>query len=215
MSLTVGQRLHIARESKGLSLQDVAHSTRIPVPRLRDLEQDTYTTFGSLTYARSFLQDYSKLMGVDAHEVLEEMHTPPLGGTPDYKYLLQSFGTWTRKGSRDAAAPAMARGRSFGMVAGICAALLVFGMGILLGSAILGGDHKAPSKGQGAPLEEVRSARPAPLPETQSPSFAAPVALPPPVEAQPAAPFKRPNVAPGTILKALPVEEPKNTKAKR
>src|ERR1700712_2785384 len=99
MTITLGHRLRLARESKGLSLQDIAHQTRIPVPRLRDLEEDTYTTFGSLTYARTFLKDYSHLMGVDAHEVLEEMHAPPLGGAQDYRYLVQTYGTWTRNGS--------------------------------------------------------------------------------------------------------------------
>jgi cytoskeleton protein RodZ len=225
MTLTVGQRLHIARESKGLSLQDVSHSTRIPVPRLRDLEEDTYTSFGSLTYARNFLKDYSRLMEVNADEVLDQMHSPALGGTRDYQYLLKNYGTWTRSSTRASRehAPSMARSGSMGLMAGICAALLVFGMGMLLGAAFLGGEHK--TTGQAPPVPETemtRRAQPAPLPETQVASFSsAPVQEAAPVPAAvPAAgakaevPFKRPNVAPGVILKALPVEEPKPAKAK-
>jgi len=245
MTLTLGQRLHIARESKGLSLQDVSHSTRIPVPRLRDLEEDTYTSFGSLTYARNFLKDYSKMMEVDADEVLDQMHAPPLGGTRDYQYLLKNYGTWTRRASRNASyesAPSMARGGSMGVMAGICAALLVFGMGMLLGAAFLGGEHKpVPQQAQVDP-EVTRKAEPAPQPETHVVPFSSPqpdvqslpvapvpapvlkpvneghkgevYTVPPGGPTKMEAPFKRPNLAPGVIPKALPVEEPK-PKAKR
>ncbi len=188
MTLTLGQRLHIARESKGLSLQDVSHSTRIPVPRLRDLEEDTYTSFGSLTYARTFLKDYSKLMGVNADEVLDQMHSPALGGTRDYQYLLKNYGTWTRSSTRASRdhAPSMARSGSMGLMAGICAALLVFGMGMLLGAAFLQVPTTSlPARTQAAPETEMtRRAQPAPLPETQVASFSsAPVQEAAPVPA--------------------------------
>jgi cytoskeletal protein RodZ len=226
MTLTVGQRLHIARESKGLSLQDVAHQTRMPVQRLRDLEEDTYTTFGGLTYARTFLKDYSQLMGVDAHAVLDELHAPPLGGVNDYRYLVQSFGKWTRNRSSFSYArdnnntSVMTKGRSMGLMAGICGAVMLIGVGMLVGAAMVG-EHKT-----AAPppvMEEVRTARPAPLPETQSPSFATPAAqaVPQalPVEdggkAQPQT-FKKPKIAPGVIPKALPVVDvPKGSKPQR
>jgi cytoskeletal protein RodZ len=236
MTLTLGQRLHIARESKGLSLQDVSHTTRIPVPRLRDLEEDTYTSFGSLTYTKNFLKDYSKLLEVDASEVLDQMHAPALGGARDYQYLLKNYGTWTRRSpSRPSSsydsAPSMARSGSMGVMAGICAALLVFGMGMLLGAAFLGGEHKPAPQAQ-TDQEVTRRAEPAPQPETHVVPFSTPApdlqslpASPAPTQAarpvsadkkdaKGEAPFKRPNLAPGVIPKALPVEEPK-AKSKR
>jgi cytoskeletal protein RodZ len=230
MTLSVGQRLHIARESKGLTLQDVSHQTRIPVARLRDLEDDTYTTFGSLTYARTFLKDYSGLMGVDAHEVLEEMHAPPLGGANSYKYLVQNYGTWTRKRSSSAThvrTPIMAKSGSMGLVAALCGAVLLVGMGVLLGATLV--NHKTPAPAP-AYAEEVRAASPAPLPETQSIPFTGAAQVPSAPEPTVALtvggdktnktpeqtpPPKKLKLAPGEIPKALPVIEPKSSKAQR
>jgi hypothetical protein len=177
-------------------------------------------------------------MEVDASEILEQMHSPPLGGTRDYQYLLRNYGTWTRRARRSTSlyesAPSMARSGSMGVMAGICAALLVFGMGMLLGAAFLSGEHKPAPQSQMDP-EVTRRAEPAPQPETHVVPFSSvseeniqslPVApVPAPVaklvtsdkkgdkDSKPEAPFKRPNLAPGVIPKALPVEEPK-TKAK-
>ena len=79
MPPSLGQKLKQAREQLGLSLADVAHKTRIPVPRLHDLEEDNYNTFGSLTYARAFLQTYAGFVGVDANSVTDHMSPT---GTP-------------------------------------------------------------------------------------------------------------------------------------
>ena len=94
MPPSLGQKLKHAREQLGLSLADVAHKTRIPVPRLHDLEEDNYNTFGSLTYARAFLQTYAGFVGVDANPVTDHMSPTPLGGSRDYRYLTESLGRW-------------------------------------------------------------------------------------------------------------------------
>lgn len=218
MTLSIGHRLRIAREGKGLSLPDVAHQTRIPVSRLRDLEEDTYTTFGSLTYARNFLKDYSKLMGVDASEVMEQLHAPPLGGTQDYRYLLQNYGNWFRgrsSASRGATSSSvMPKGGSMGLVAAICAAVMLVGMGMLLGAAFLG-DRKPVTQASLEPPIEIRAAKPAPLPETQVPSFAAPKAVPVEEDRTQPASVSKPKIAPGVIPKALPVDVPKAIKPQR
>ena len=94
MPPSLGQRLKQAREKRELSLADVAHATRIPAQRLDDLESDNYTAFGSLTYARSFLQTYADFLGVDAHAITAQMIQAPLGGARDYRYLVESLGPW-------------------------------------------------------------------------------------------------------------------------
>ena len=90
-------KLKAARESRGLSLADVAHQTRIPVSRLVQLEEGNYAAFGSMAYARSFLRTYSKYLGVDSEEVIRSLPTPVLGGPADYKHLTESFGPWVSK----------------------------------------------------------------------------------------------------------------------
>jgi cytoskeletal protein RodZ len=97
MNLTLGQRLKAAREARGLSLADAAHETRIPAQRLIHLEAENYPSFGSMTYARSFLKLYSDYLDVNAAEVLEELPSAVFGGPQDYRHLVDSFGPWLRE----------------------------------------------------------------------------------------------------------------------
>lgn len=84
----IGEQLHAARESKGLALMDVAHTTRIPLSTLRALEDSDYSVFPSPTYARSFLAQYSEFLDVDAHAWIEAFETGDvLSHSNDYGYL--------------------------------------------------------------------------------------------------------------------------------
>lgn len=98
MQHTLGQSLKAAREARGLTLADAAHETRIPAQRLQNLERDDLASFGSMTYARSFLKLYSDFLGVDAGEVLSDLPSAVLGGRQNYRYLTDSYGPWLRDG---------------------------------------------------------------------------------------------------------------------
>ena len=98
------EKLRTARESRGLSLADVAHVTSIPVSRLSQLEEGNYAAFGSMAYARSFIRTYSKFLDVDADSVIEGLPEPVLGGADDYRHLSQSYGPWINKRSPQLAA---------------------------------------------------------------------------------------------------------------
>ena len=94
MLTPIGQTLKAARESRGLSLLDTSHETRIPVAKLHLLEQDNYAAFGSMTYARAFLRRYSQFLKVDASEILNGLPGGVLGGPRDYRYLIENHGHW-------------------------------------------------------------------------------------------------------------------------
>jgi transcriptional regulator with XRE-family HTH domain len=115
MTTSFGQLLSAAREQRGLSIADAAHETRIPAQRLRYLESGNFAAFGSMTYARSFIRQYSDFLDVDATAMLAELPEGVLGGERDYRYLTRSHGAWLR--DRDAAseritAPSSRRTRS-------------------------------------------------------------------------------------------------------
>lgn len=76
MSPTLGQQLRRARELQYLTLADLAHETRIPASRLRDLENDEYTTFGGVAYVRFSLKAYATRLEVDAEETLARLAPP-------------------------------------------------------------------------------------------------------------------------------------------
>ncbi|BDS08323.1 hypothetical protein NT6N_33630 [Oceaniferula spumae] len=84
----IGEQLRKARESKGLDIRDVAHTTRIPLATLNALEESDYSVFPSPTYARSFLSQYSDYLQVDAHEWVEAFETGDvLSNVNDHEYL--------------------------------------------------------------------------------------------------------------------------------
>ena len=71
----IGEQLQKEREKRDLSLQDVAHEIRIPTGTLRALEENDYSTFSSPAYTKSFLQQYSDYLQIDAHDLLDNFQT--------------------------------------------------------------------------------------------------------------------------------------------
>lgn len=72
MAQTIGETLRKKREQLGWSIEDVAHNTRIHANTIRGLETDDYSVFASTTYAKSFLQLYSRHLEVDAEDALND-----------------------------------------------------------------------------------------------------------------------------------------------
>lgn len=74
MAGTIGQQLKEARLAQGLSVEDVTHATRIPVPGVEALESDDFSVFPNGAYSRAFLSLYSRHLGVDASAALASMN---------------------------------------------------------------------------------------------------------------------------------------------
>jgi cytoskeletal protein RodZ len=94
MDAPLSEMLKAAREARGLTLEDAAHATRIPVPRLRQLEAGNYAAFGNMAYARGFIRLYGRYLGVDAEDFVTGLPDPVLGGPADYRYLTENLGPW-------------------------------------------------------------------------------------------------------------------------
>ncbi len=65
MEANIGKSLREARLQRNLSIEDVAKATKIPKARIVDLENDDYSKFPSLAYARGFLAIYARFLNVD------------------------------------------------------------------------------------------------------------------------------------------------------
>jgi cytoskeletal protein RodZ len=175
MTASFGQMLSAAREKRGLSIEDAAHETRIPAQRLRYLESDNIAAFGSLTYARSFIRQYSDYLEVDATTKLEELPEGALGGERDYRYLTQSQGPWLRERAQHAeriTAPAAEGVRS--IQSPLPAAIIVFVL-VLAGTAMWG-KHVADLHSQVEPaaLKALHVEDDEPVPAAPTPPVAAP-----------------------------------------
>ncbi len=61
---SVGMRLRAARNAAGLSLEDVARSSRIGVAILGAIESDDLSSLGAPIYARGYLRAYARAVGL-------------------------------------------------------------------------------------------------------------------------------------------------------
>ncbi len=67
---TLGKYLKSQRESKKISLNEVAKNTRVREPILRALEEDQHHLLPPATYVKGFLLAYAKYLGLDLNDIL-------------------------------------------------------------------------------------------------------------------------------------------------
>lgn len=76
---SAGERLRLAREEKGLSLEDLASQTRIPLRHLQSLEQGDWARLPAPTYTIGFAKSYASAVGLDRNEIAEDLRAE-MGG---------------------------------------------------------------------------------------------------------------------------------------
>ena len=66
----VGETLRSERELRGISLEEVAQTTRIPLRTLKQMEDECWQDLPGDVFARGFLRSYSQAIGLDARPLL-------------------------------------------------------------------------------------------------------------------------------------------------
>jgi hypothetical protein len=79
-SRSIGERLQQAREAKGLSLEDIASQTRIPIRHLQHIEREEWDALPAITYCVGFVRSYGNIVGLDGADLGRELRDR-LGGT--------------------------------------------------------------------------------------------------------------------------------------
>src|SRR3954469_12677568 len=75
----VGERLRVAREEKGVTLEEVAKQTRIPIRHLEHIERGEWDAMPAVTYSVGFARSYANAVGLDGAAVGAEVREQ-LGG---------------------------------------------------------------------------------------------------------------------------------------
>ena len=78
-----GDRLRVAREAKGLSLEELASQTRIPLRHLQSLEQGDWSRLPAPTYTIGFAKSYASAVDLDRNEIAEDLRAEMGGLRPD------------------------------------------------------------------------------------------------------------------------------------
>jgi cytoskeletal protein RodZ len=72
-AVTPGQALAARRAERGLSIDQVAASTRIRPDHLRALEADDHEKFAAPVYAKGYLRTYALFLGLDPEELIAQL----------------------------------------------------------------------------------------------------------------------------------------------
>src|SRR5580765_4927172 len=72
MTQSIGEKLRLAREARGIALRDISEQTRISMRYLEAIETDDYQRLPGGIFNRSFIRAYAKFVGYDEHEALED-----------------------------------------------------------------------------------------------------------------------------------------------
>ena len=154
----IADRLRAAREARGLSLDDVATKTRVPIRHLHAIDAGDWDALPAITYSVGFVKSYANAVGLNGTEIGQE--------------LRQQLGSPTPTGNApyEPADPARVPPRALAIAAGLLALLLAVGYLIWRSTSVDEPDM----------LEVATAEEPAPAP--------VPVAAPPPQPLAPAVP---------------------------
>ena len=71
--MTAGERLRAAREAKGMSIEEIASTTRIPTRHLESIETGDWTKLPAPTYSIGFARNYATVLGLDRDEIGDQL----------------------------------------------------------------------------------------------------------------------------------------------
>lgn len=83
----LGKKLQEARLARGLTLEEAGRLTKIRPAQLKDIENEDFSQFASLAYAKGFLVIYGKFLEVDVTPYLEAFETSETLTVDGYSYL--------------------------------------------------------------------------------------------------------------------------------
>ena len=69
---TFGPRLRAERERRGISLETIALVTKVGVDLWEGLERNDFSRWPTGIFARAFIRDYARAIGLDADDVVDE-----------------------------------------------------------------------------------------------------------------------------------------------
>ncbi len=213
----LGKKLKEARLARNLTLDEAGRMTKIRPSRLQDIENEEFSEFASLAYAKGFLLIYGKFLNVDVTPYLEAFESSESVTVDGYAYLQDNPApkptrvSVSRRPSRAPGGGGGSRGSLLPFVIGVV--VLVAGFMIMKWIAEINRLKPAPrqmigvSPAPGTTKETIVAPRAVPIEESPASRTPAPVAIattPEPTVAQ-APPTAPPVSAEPEVRRAEPV----------
>lgn len=140
--LSIGERLRQAREAKGVSLDDVASQTRIPVRHLQHIEAGDWDALPAVTYTIGFVRAYGNAVDLDGAALGAELREQ-IGGRRNSASVPEYY---------EPADPARVPPKALAIAAAVIALLLIVGY-LIFRSGVDDGPGAAEAPAE-APVEQ-------------------------------------------------------------
>lgn len=70
----IGESLKEARENMGISIEEVASDLKLSVKQIENIEAGNIDAFKDIFYLKYFIRDYSKYLGLDYEDMIDEFN---------------------------------------------------------------------------------------------------------------------------------------------
>ena len=70
----IGEKLKEARESMGITIEEAASDLKLRASQIENIEQGNKDAFKDIFYLKMFIKNYSKYLGLDYDEMVEEFN---------------------------------------------------------------------------------------------------------------------------------------------
>lgn len=141
IGLTVGERLRASREAQGITVDEVAARTRIPIRHLLSIEESDWEKMPAQTYALGFAKSYATAIGLDRVEIGDALRAE-MGGRRSYNSTAEVF---------EPADPGRVPPKSLVIAAVVAALLLIAGLLWLRERSLAGPDTAAATAQEAGP----------------------------------------------------------------
>ena len=149
----VGERLKAAREAKGMTLDEIARTTRVPTRHLQHIERGEWDSLPAITYSVGFARSYAKAVGLNGSEIGAELRAQLGGGSLN-----------PAAASYEPADPARVPPRRLAIAAAVIAALLVAGYFIWRSNVLGSADPEMEAAAFDTPIAPAPAQQGAPAP---------------------------------------------------
>lgn len=126
---SLGARFQAAREARSLPVEQVAHETRIRAQRIREIEKNDLSHFCHPSYARMFLTDYAKYLGIPVTEIKHLLPASGAVGCEGYQYLQEEHDQSFPSVGRSIRPQRVVRALAFGLA--MIGVLVLTGVGVI------------------------------------------------------------------------------------
>lgn len=89
----VGEMLRTTRESRGLTLVDVAQALKLTQRQVEALESERFDALPGAAFARGFLRNYARLLGLDPEPLIDALAQTSGVGAPELAPISNAQGT--------------------------------------------------------------------------------------------------------------------------